>query len=112
MSINTRPGELWGRQYPFERNNLQRAITLISLSGVLAVTVLFLIHGDVAQLFGISLVGGGVVSALAAISRHRYVRETRLGFGILKSRGGQFVLGSALMFAVVGGLVLLLILIE
>ncbi|MBX7433973.1 hypothetical protein JDV09_17915 [Mycobacterium sp. Y57] len=103
-------GKVWGDQYPFERNHLQRTMTLLGLIGVLAVTVIILVHANITGLLGISLIGAGCLSALAAVSRHRYVRETRLGFEILRSRGGRFVLGSGLAFAVVGALVAFLIL--
>jgi hypothetical protein len=107
--MKTRPGELWGDQYPFERNHLQSMLVLIALGGVLAVTVTLLVHADATGVLGISLICAGLVSALAAVSRHRYVRETRLGFVILRTRGGRFVLGSALTVAVVGVLVALLV---
>ena len=107
--MNTEPGKLWGDQYPFERNHLQRTMTLIGLGGVFAVTVILLVHADVTDVLGISLICAGVVSALAAVSRHRYVQETRLGFVILRTRGGRLVLGSALAFAVAGVLVALLV---
>lgn len=110
--MSTKPRRLWGEQYPFERNNLQRTMTLIGLGGVFGVTVILLVHADVTSSLGISLICAGVVSALAAVSRHRYVRETRLGFVILKTRGGLFVLGSALALGVVGVLVALLVLLE
>jgi uncharacterized membrane protein YidH (DUF202 family) len=106
----TRPGRIWGEQYPFERNHLQRTMTLIGLGGVFAVTVSLLFHAGVSSLLGISLICAGILSALAALSRHRYVREIRLGFVILKTRGGSFVLGSSLAFVVVGVLVALLVL--
>ncbi|MCB1286233.1 MAG: hypothetical protein KDB47_00690 [Mycobacterium sp.] len=106
------PGKLWGRQYPFERNHVQRAMALTGLAGVFAVTTVLLVHADVQSVFGISLICSGVVSALAAASRHRYVRETRLGFVILKTRGGGFVIGSALAFVAVGVLVTRLVLLE
>ena len=110
--MNTNTEKVWGEQYPFERNDLQRSMTLTALGGVFAVTLILLVHADVAAVVGISLVCAGVVSALAAASRHRYVRETRLGFGILRTRGGGFVIGSALVFCVVGVFVVLLIMLE
>jgi len=110
--MSTKPGKLWGDQYPFERNHLQRTMTLLGLAGVFAVTVILLVHADVTGVLGISLICAGVVSALAAVSRHRYVQETRLGFVILKTRRGRFVLGSALAFAVLGVVVALLVLLE
>jgi hypothetical protein len=109
--MNAKPQGLWGEQYPFERNHLQRTMTLIGLGGVLAVTVILLVHADVISVLGTSLICAGVISALAAVSRYQYVRETRLGFVILETRGGPFVLGSALGFVVVGVLVALLVLI-
>src|ERR1700761_6558013 len=110
--MNTKPGRLWGEQYPFERNYLQRTMTLIGLGGVFAVTVILLFHAGVSSIFGISLICAGILSALAAVSRRKYVRETRLGFVILQTRGDLFVLGSALAFVVVGVLVALLVLLE
>ena len=110
--MNTTPGKLWGDQYPFERNHLQRTMTLAGLGGVFAVTVILLVHADVTGVIGISLICAGLVSALAAASRRRYVRESRVGYTILRARGGGFVLGSALAFAVVGVLVALLVLLE
>lgn len=110
--MNTRPGRLWGDQYPFERNHLQRTMTLVGLGGVFAVAVILLVHADVTGVLGISLICAGVVSALAAVSRYRYVQETRLGFVILETRGGRFVLGSALAFAILGVVVALLVLLE
>lgn len=110
--MNTELGKLWGEQYPFERNNLQRTMTLIGLGGVFAVTVILLVHADVTNISGIGLICAGVVFALAAVSRRRYIQETRLGFTILKTRGGWFVLGSALAFAAVGVLVALLVLLR
>ncbi len=110
--MNTRPGKLWGDQYPFERNQLQRTMTLVALGVVFAVAVILLVHADVTGVLGISLICAGVVSALAAASRHRYVQETRLGFAILETRTGRFVLGSALAFAVLGVVVALLVVLD
>lgn len=110
--MNTQPRRLWGEQYPFERNHLQRALTLIGLGGVFAVTMTLLVHASVSGILGISLICAGILSAFAAVSRHQYVRETSLGFVILETRGGLFVLGSALAFAVIGVLVALLILVK
>jgi hypothetical protein len=87
-------------------------MALIGLGGVFAVTLILFVHSDVKSILGISLICAGIVSALAAVSRHIYVRETRLGFVILETRGGSFVLGSALAFVVVGVLVALLVLLE
>ncbi len=110
--MNTTAAKLWGDQYPFERNHLQRTMALAGLGGVFAVTVILLVHADVTGVVGISLICAGVVSALAAASRRRYARETRVGFAILRARGGGFVLGSALAFALIGMLVALLVLLE
>ncbi len=107
--MNTRPGKLWGDQHPFERNHLQRTMTLVGLGIVFAIAVILLFHADVTGVLGISLICAGVISALTAVSRHRYVQETRLGFVILKTRGGRFVLGSALAFAILGVFVALLV---
>lgn len=104
--------KVWGEQYPFERNQLQRTMTLVAIGGLFAFVVVVLVHADVVGVLGISLVCAGVVSALAAASRHRYVREARLGFGILRTRGGGFVLGTAVLFCAVGVLVALLIVLE
>lgn len=112
MPTNAGAGKLWGKQYPFERNHLQRSMTMVGLGGVLAVTLILLVHADMTGALGISFIYAGVISALAALSRHRYVRETRLGFAVLRTRGGGFVLGSALGFTLVGLLVALLVTIE
>lgn len=100
--MRNRPAKLWGAQYPFERNALQRTMTLIALGGVFAATLLILVDTDPAAAVGISLICAGGLSALAALSRLRYVRESRMGFGILETRGGGFVFGSALAFGLVG----------
>jgi uncharacterized membrane protein HdeD (DUF308 family) len=110
--MNNGTGKLWGDQYPFERNHLQRTMTLTGLGGVFAVTVILLVHAESTAVLGISLICAGVVSALAAASRRRYVQETRLGFVILRTRGGGFVFGSALAVAVVSVFVALLVLLE
>jgi len=110
--MRTGPGKLWGDQYPFERGHLQRAMTLLGLGSVFAIAVILLVHADVTGVLGISLICAGVISALAAVSRHRYVQETRLGFVILETRGGRFVFGSALAFAILGVVVALLVFLE
>jgi uncharacterized membrane protein HdeD (DUF308 family) len=110
--VDAEPPKLWGKQYPFERNYLQRTMTLVALGGVFAVTVILLVHADVTSTVGITLICAGVMSALAAVSRHQYVRETRLGFVILNTRGGSLVLGSSLAFAIVGVLVALLVILR
>lgn len=104
--------KLWGQQYPFERNQLQRTMTLTALAGIFAVTAILLIHADITAVLGIAFVCAGTISGLAAVSRYRYVRETERGFAILRTRGGGFVFGSALAFAVVGVFVALLVLLE
>lgn len=104
--------KVWGQQYPFERNQLQRTMTLVALGGLITVVAVILVRADVTAVIGISLVGAGLVCALAAVSRRRYVREARLGFGILHTRGGGFVLGSALAFCFAGAFVVLLIILE
>lgn len=105
-------GKLWGAQYPFERNHLQRAMTLAGLAGVFAVTLILLVHAGVRAVLGVSLIYAGAVSGLAAVSRHRYLRETRRGFGILGTRGGGFVFGSAAAFVFVSALVVWMILLD
>jgi MFS family permease len=112
VPTHTGAGKLWGKQYPFERNHLQRSTALVGLGGVLAVTLILLVHANMTGALGIAFIYAGGISALAALSRDRYVRETRRGFAVLSTRGGGFVLGSALGFAVVGLLVALLVTIE
>lgn len=102
-------GKLWGNQYPFERNHLQRQMTLAGLGTVFGVTAILLVHAEYAGVVGVSLILAGIITALAAASRMRYVRETRIGFAILETRGRLFVLGSALAVGVSGMLVVLLI---
>lgn len=104
--------KVWGPQYPFERNQLQRAMTLIAMVSLFAVVVVILVHAETAGILGICLLCAGVLCALAAASRLRYVRESRLGFEILRTRGGGFVFGSALVFCVVGAFVAVLVVIE
>lgn len=103
-------GKLWGEQYPFERNQLQRTMSLTALAGIFGVTTILLVRADTAGVVGITFLCAAAVTALSALSRHRYVQETRLGFAILGIRGGGFVIGSALGLAVVGGFVAALIL--
>ena len=105
-----RTERLWGRQYPFERNNLQRTLTLLGLASVFAVAVILVSEQDAREVLGISLVGSGLTMGLAALSRMRYLQETRVGFLILQARDGRFVFGSAAVFVLVGVLVGLLIL--
>ncbi len=103
-------GRVWGRQQPFERQHLQRAITLLGLGALSTTLVVLLASAHPARTLGSALVGVGLVCALAAASRHRYVRESRLGFAMLATRDGRFVLGSALAFLVVAGLAVLVVL--
>jgi hypothetical protein len=100
---------LWGAQYPFERQHLQRAMTMTALGGLFGVTTILLVGAHPARVLGGVLVCAGVLCALAAGSRHRYVRETRLGFAILDNRDGRFVLGSAAVFVLVAVFVLALV---
>ncbi len=104
------PGRVWGRQQPFERQHLQRAITLLGLGTLATTLVVLLASAHPARALGSALVSVGLVCALAAVSRHRYVRESRAGFAILASRDGRFVLGSALVFVIVSGLALVVVL--
>lgn len=105
-------GQLWGAQYPFERNHLQRMMTLIGLGGLFAVIVFLLVDADVTDVLGLTLIGAGMLCAAAAYSRRRYDVETRVGFAVLASRGGRFVLGSAAAFGVLTGLVAVLIIVD
>jgi uncharacterized membrane protein YidH (DUF202 family) len=108
--VGAGPGRVWGAQYPFERNHLQRGIALLGLGGVFGVTVILLVHADVRGTVGITLVAAGLVAGLAAASRRRYVTETARGFAVLQTRGGGFVLGSAAAVVVVAVLVVVLVL--
>lgn len=101
---------LWGEQHPFERNHLQRSMVLLGLVGVFAVTGVLLVRVDVVEVLGLSLVGAGLLVGLAAASRLRYVRETRLGFQVLRARDGSFVVGSAAGCVLAGVFVVALIL--
>lgn len=105
----SRPGRVWGAQHPFERAHLQRNLALLGLGTVFSVTVILLVHENVGRVVGIALVGAGAMSALAAVTRHRYVRETQVGFAILGTRGGGFVFGSAAAFVVVALCVIALV---
>lgn len=107
-----RPGRVWGRQYPFERNQLQRDMALAGLVGVLAVAVLVLIHAQTRGVLGVAMICSGVLALLGAMSRRRYIQETRLGFTVLRDRGAGFVVGSALLFCVTGALVAAVVLLE
>ncbi len=106
----TPPGRVWGPQHPFERTHLQRARTLFALGTVFAAVVVLLARTHPTQALGSTLVGLGVMLALAAASRRRYLREARGGFPVLATRDGRLVLGSALSYLVAAGLVLVLML--
>jgi uncharacterized membrane protein YidH (DUF202 family) len=84
-------------------------MVLLGLGGVFGVTLILLVHADVRQSLGLALLAAGVATGLASLSRHRYVEEARHGFEILGTRGGGFVLGSALALTVVALLVVLLV---
>lgn len=109
--MSTRPGSVWGPQYPFERQHLQRSLTLIGLGGVVATVIVVQANAHPARALGTALVLAGLLLALAAASRHRYVRETRLGFAVLTTRDGRFVVGSALGLVVAAVFVALLVLV-
>ncbi len=104
------PGRVWGQQYPFERNHLQRSLSLLALGSVFSVSLIFLVHGDRPATLGVALIAAGVVSGLAAASRRRYAHEARRGFSVLRTRGGGFVFASALALVVVAGVVVALVL--
>lgn len=104
------PQKLWGNQYPFERNDLQRSMTLTGLAGVFGVTLILLVRADFTGVVGVAFLCGGLVSAFAALSRYRYVQETRLGFAILGTRAGGFVLRSSVALVLVSVFVAVLIL--
>jgi hypothetical protein len=103
---------LWGQQYPFERNHLQRVMTMAALVGILAFAVVILVHANVFGVLGIAMICAGALAALAALWRHRYTQEAGRGFAILRERGGGFVLGSALLLFVAGALLALVVLLE
>lgn len=103
------PPQVWGRQQPFERNLLQRTLTVIALGAVLATTVVLLVNTNAAGVIGITSICLGLLCALAAVSRHRYVRETKMGFGLLRSRDGRFVIGTAVQFVITTLFVVVLI---
>lgn len=102
-------GRLWGRQHPFERNHLQRSMTLLGLGEVFAVSTLLLAELDALAIFGLCLVCAGLLVGMAAASRSRYVRESQLGLQILHTRDGRFVYGSAAGFVLVGLFVAVLV---
>lgn len=102
-------GGVWGRQQPFERNHLQRTLTVFALGTVLAVTLVLLVDVDAAGVIGTASICAGLLCALAAVSRHRYVRETLMGFTLMRSRDGRFVIGTAAQFVVTAVFVIVLI---
>ena len=85
-------------------------MTLAGLGVLGAVSLILLVHDDAHMLPGIALIYAGAGTGLAALSRRRYVRETRVGFAILRTRDGRFVLASAAAFVAVGVLAILIIL--
>ncbi len=93
-------GEVWGRQQPFERNHLHRVLTVFALGSVLAVTIVLLIDVEAAGVIGTASICAGLLCALTAGSRLRHVRESALGFIVLRSRDGRFVIGTAVMFMI------------
>ena len=103
-------GRAWGRQHPFERTHLQRARTLFALGAAFAAIVVLLASTHPARGLGGALVGLGLLLALAAASRRRYLDDARHGFAVLATRDGRMVLGSALGYLVVAGLAVLLVL--
>lgn len=103
------PQQRWGPQHPFERNHLQRSMTLAGLVVLGAVSLTLLVHEDAGVLAGIALIYAGAGAGLAALSRRRYVRETEVGFAILRTRNGRFVLASAAAFVAVDVLAILVI---
>lgn len=86
--------QVWGRQQPFERNHLQRTLTVLALGAVFAVTLVLLVDVDAAGVIASLCIGAGLLCALAAGSRHRYLRETSMGFALLRRRGGGFVIAT------------------
>lgn len=105
----TGAGRLWGSQYPFERQHLQRNMTMLALAGLMSVTLILQVGTSPSKVLGVGLVIAGLVCVVAAVSRSRYDRETRHGFAILASRDGRFVFGSAATFVLVAVSVLLLV---
>ena len=101
--------QVWGRQQPFERNHLQRTLTVFALGAVFAVTMVLLVDVDAAGVIAAACIGAGLLCALAAGSRYRYVRETARGFAILRQRDGSFVIGTAVQFLITALVVVVLI---
>lgn len=103
--------QVWGRQQPFERNQLQRLLTVFALGTVLAVMIVLLVDVDAAAVIGTASICAGLLCALAAASRHRYVREAAMGFVVLRSRDGRFVIGTAVQFVITALFVVVLIIV-
>ncbi len=104
------PQQLWGHQHPFERNYLQRSMTVAALAMLGAVSLILIVQNALHVLAGIALICAGAGAGLAALSRQRYLRETEVGFVILQTRDGRFVLASAAAFVAVDVLAVLVIL--
>ncbi len=85
-------------------------MALIGLGTVSTATTVVMAGAHPARALGSALLSVGLVCGLAAGSRHRYVRESQLGFAILASRDGRFVLGSAVGLLVAAGLAVLAVL--
>jgi len=103
------PQQLWGVQHPFERNHLQRSMVLVVLAMLGAVSLILLVHESLHVLAGFALICAGAGVGFAALSRQRYVRETKVGFAILQTRDGRFVMASAAASVAVGVLAFLVI---
>ena len=85
-------------------------MTFAALAMLGAVSLILLVHDDPHVLAGIALTYAGAGAGLAALSRQRYVRETEIGFAILRTQDGRFVWASAAAFVAVGVLAILVIL--
>lgn len=101
--------QVWGRQQPFERNYLQRTLTVFALGAVFAVTLVLLVDVDAAGVIAAMCICAGLLCALAAGSRLRYIRETAMGFALLRRRGGGFVIATAVQLLVTALFVVALI---
>lgn len=82
---------------------------MAGLVSVFGVSLILLVAEDVYAVVGVALVYAGVLSGIAAVSRLRYVRESVAGFSILATRGGGFVIWSAVAAVAVGILVTVVI---
>lgn len=100
---------VWGRQQPFERNHLQRTLTVFALGAVFAVTMVLLVDVDAAGVVAAACIGSGLLCALAAASRHRYDRETATGFALMRRRDGRFVISTAVQFVITALFVVVLL---